>query len=112
MLDYLHDQHADVMCLQESAPSKQIYELFDSIFADGPQYYIDTVRASKGGGQAMTLITRFPIMRKQRIDIPSKANNASAFWVEMPPRGQREAANAVHRELPPGDDGHVGEGEE
>lgn len=87
MLDYLHDQHADVMCLQESAPSKQIYELFDSIFADGPQYYIDTVRSSKGGGQAMTLITRFPIMRKQRIDIPSKANNASAFWVEMPPRG-------------------------
>ena len=90
MLDYLHDQKADVLCLQESTPSKQIYELFDSVFADGPQYYIDTVSASRGGGQAMTLVTRFPVKRKQRIEIHSKANNACVFWVEMPPQGDSE----------------------
>lgn len=86
MLDYLHEQHADVMCLQESTPSTQIYELFDSIFADGPRYYIDTISSPTDGGLAMTLISRFPVKRKQRIDIRSKGNNAAAFWVEMPKR--------------------------
>lgn len=84
MLGYLHSQRADVMCLQESTPSKQIYDLFDSIFSDGPRYHIDTVCSPVSGGLTMTLISRFPIKRKQRIGIESKANNVAAFWVEIP----------------------------
>ena len=92
LLDYLHGQKADVMCLQESAPSTQIKELFDSIFADGPRYYMDTVSAPASGGLTITLISLFPIKRKQRIEIHSKGNNAAVFWVEMPKgKGGRKA---------------------
>ena len=84
MLEYLHSQKADVMCLQESAPSRQISELFDSIFSDGPRYHMDTICSPVSGGLTITLISRFPIKRKQRIDIQSKGNNAAAFWVEIP----------------------------
>ena len=91
MLDYLHSQKADVMCLQESAPSTQIYELFDSIFSDGQRYHMDTVCSPVTGGLTITLISRFPIKRKQRIDIQSKGNNAAAFWVEIPKKKATES---------------------
>ena len=73
------------MCLQESIITADAMQLFDSIFAGQPRYYIDTVTSANPGGLPMTVITRFPIARKQRIDLPTKGNNAAAFWLTLDP---------------------------
>ena len=83
VLLYLRSTRADVMCLQESVLTADAMQLFDSIFAGQPRYYIDTVTSANPGGLPMTIITRFPIVRKQRIDIPTKGNNAAAFWLAL-----------------------------
>lgn len=83
VLLYLRSTRADVICLQEAALSAEALELFDSIFAGEPRYYIDTVASARPGGLPMTVITRFPIAGKQRIDLVSKSNNAAAFWLSL-----------------------------
>ena len=85
VLLYLRSTRADVMCLQESIITADAMQLFDSIFAGQPRYYIDTVTSANPGGLPMTVITRFPIARKQRIDLPTKGNNAAAFWLTLDP---------------------------
>lgn len=81
LLSYIAIQDADIVCLQEAyiQPHKAIV---DSIL--GELYpYQETMRASEDGDQ-VAVLSKYPVLRKELIDYPSKGNLSAAFFLRLP----------------------------
>ena len=78
--DYIRNEKADIVCLQEDhdewrSKKKHIDELFA---------YNDTVRFKSGGSiNAIGVHTRFPVIRREHIDYPSRANGSVAWFLQV-----------------------------
>lgn len=89
VMDYLAGENADIICLQESSLSAQTDSMIKNRFG---KFYQDTIYGLSSGAVAATIISRYPVVRKERIDIPSVGNGAGAFWVALPDK------NGSHRQ--------------
>lgn len=82
ILDYLRQQQADIVCLQEDinlggGSNDSLLHLFP---------YNDTVHVSHSPSpiiNALGIYTRFPIIRKERIPYESQANGSAAFFLQI-----------------------------
>jgi len=77
--DYLRDESADIVCLQEDADSWRRY-----VFREYQKFlpYNDTItlcQTSKSHN-CLGIHTRFPIIRRERIDYDMQTSNGSAAW--------------------------------
>lgn len=81
LIAYIAQCAPDVACLQESEfNSNDIMHVIDSIIR--PKYpFIDTAHC-KSSAQ-MTIFSRYPIVKKERIDYESQGNGSAAFWVDV-----------------------------
>lgn len=69
--------NADIIVMQESPlneHSKGVAEMYQ---------YADTIIAPRKRGLTLTLFSRYPIIKKEHIDIESKGNACGAFWLDM-----------------------------
>ena len=77
--DYLRDEQADIVCLQEDNDTwrRNVFKEYEKIFA-----YNDTAVLCKSelSFNALGIHTRFPIVRRERIDYHSVVNNGSVAW--------------------------------
>ncbi len=79
---YLKEQRADIVCLQEDNDTWRKTEVFfDSIYA-----YNDLVKVSKPSNPIINRLgihTRYPIIRKERIDYDSYSNGSVAWFLQV-----------------------------
>lgn len=76
ILEYIKEQDADIVCLQESATNEVGQQKVDSIL--NPIYaYRDT--AKRGSGDCMSIYSKYPILEKEHIDYSSRGNLSAAF---------------------------------
>ncbi len=81
VLDYLSKEKADIVCLQEDVDTwrKYVFNHYEKYYA-----YNDTIHFSEGmTTNGVGIHTRFPIISRQRIDYPSRANGSAAWLLKM-----------------------------
>ena len=78
IVDYFKDSGADIICTQEDLTTNHsIKARMDSLYA-----HSDTVKFRTGNySNAIGIYTRFPIVRKERIAYPSRANGSVAYYL-------------------------------
>ncbi len=80
-LQYLEQQDADIVCLQEACPNDKNMAQIDSLLA--PLYtYRDTTRQPNGGNCQM-LLSKFPILSKEVIPYESSGNMSVAYRLQV-----------------------------
>ena len=80
-LEYLQEQDADIVCLQEAMPNNKNIQQIDSMLK--PMYaYCDTTRHPKGGNCLMVL-SKFPILSKELIPYESDGNMSVAYRLKI-----------------------------
>lgn len=72
VLDYLRESDADIICLQETAGDKI-----------GQLSGYHSVSHMSNGGDFVTLLSRVPILRAQKIDYDSRGNVSAAYWLRL-----------------------------
>lgn len=78
ILQYLLDQKADIICLQEAGHGNDLRKLTDSILT--PQYpYHDTLASRHNVCDILAVYTKYPIIGKEQIDYHSHSNVTAAF---------------------------------
>ncbi len=82
VVDYLCDEEADIVCIQEDVDTwrKNAFEKYRRYYA-----YNDTLVLvnSSVGYNALGIHTRFPIIKRERIDYSSVANGSVAWWLDI-----------------------------
>ena len=82
IVDYLDEQQADIVCLQEDADSwrKYTFQRFQKIYPHN-----DTTVFCKKESlfNAVGIHTRYPILRKERIPYESKTNGSVAYFLKV-----------------------------
>ncbi len=73
---YLLEKDADIVCIQEGTLTDKTEKL------DKHYPYRDNVLAPCGSTDIM-IYSRFPILRKETLQIDSKANSVGAFWLNI-----------------------------
>ena len=79
ILEYIKQQNADIVCLQESAENEVGSVQVDSILGKVYQYK-DT---ATNKGDFMTIFSKYPILSKEHIRYPSKGNMSCAFKLRI-----------------------------
>ena len=69
--------NADIIVMQESPLKK------NSVSTTDMYQYADTLVAPRKNGITLTLFSRYPIKKKEHINIESKGNACGAFWIDM-----------------------------
>lgn len=79
IFDYIRDSDADIVCLQEDAGiSSERRMRLDSLYA-----YTDTcIVSNPKGTNGMGIYSRYPILRREKIDYPSDANLSMAYYLK------------------------------
>ncbi len=77
ILDYIMESGADIACLQEAMLNDSIIKASEKTFP-----YRDSVKNVKSG-DCLVLMSRFPILSKERIKYESKGNLSVAFKVKI-----------------------------
>lgn len=80
VLDYLIEARADIVCLQEAAHGGVKERLFDRLH-EVYKYYHEQLK--EGSGDMVTIFSRYPIKRSQRIDYQSRGNISVACWLDV-----------------------------
>lgn len=79
ILEYIKNQNADIVCLQESDVNAVGQVQMDSIIK--PVYqYSDTLR---NGWNCITILSKYPILSRERIKYESKGNLSGAFKLRV-----------------------------
>lgn len=82
IFNYLKQQNADIVCLQEDVATKP-----DSAHRLSALYpYNDTVQMNKRSSvyiNAVGIHSRYPILRKEKLSVESLANGAAAFFLQI-----------------------------
>ena len=81
ILDYLIEQNADIVCLQESGTIKVKRDIINKRMAT-LYAYSDTVKPS-GSTDEITVFSKFPIVGKENINYESKNNHSAAFRLDV-----------------------------
>ncbi len=80
--DYLSDQKPDIVCIQEDVDTwrKYVMREYAKVFPHN-----DTLVLVKNSQSmnALGIHTRFPIVKRERIPYPSKANGSAAWWLKV-----------------------------
>ncbi|MBR2150732.1 MAG: endonuclease/exonuclease/phosphatase family protein [Prevotella sp.] len=80
--DYLRDEQADIVCLQEDVDTwrRYVFKEYSKTYA-----YNDTVVLVKTSTcfNNLGIHTRFPILRRERIEYPSETNGSVAWWLDV-----------------------------
>lgn len=93
---YLARQDADVVCLQEAATQPWQWEQIKGRL--GRQYpHVDTSKCKASWGDDIMVLSKFPIVRKERVSYESKTNQSCAFWL-LTARGDTTVLVANHLE--------------
>jgi len=81
ILNYVADSGADIICLQEfgySSVSKKNHlkkdEIFGKLYKEYPYHHIELTQIKKSGSYGVATFSKFPILRKGRIQYDSKFN--------------------------------------
>ena len=74
-LNYVIRQDADIVCLQESNLKPDIIDRMSEHYA-----YIDSVKPSTGSA-CLSLMSKYPIVKKEHIHYPTRANPSAAFYL-------------------------------
>ena len=82
VLEYLAEQSPDIVCIQEDTDSKRTYAMqnYQEIFDYNDTAVIANTAKSKN---ALGIHTRFPILKRERIDYPSASNGSVAWWLRV-----------------------------
>lgn len=81
ILAYVKRQNADIVCLQEASPTSSEMEQIDSLLR--PKYpYIDLLK-HPNGGNALMLLSKFPILSSELIPYESKGNMSAAYQLKI-----------------------------
>jgi endonuclease/exonuclease/phosphatase family metal-dependent hydrolase len=83
ILKYLVDEQPDIVCVQEDVDTWRRYvfqEYEKKLFPYNDTCVIVNNAASMN---ALGIHTRYPILKRERIDYPSKANGSVAWWLKV-----------------------------
>ena len=82
ILEYFKQQQADIVCVQEDVDTwrKYVFDRYRDIYA-----YNDTTEFcnSKSSNNGVGIHTRFPILRKERINYKSNSNGSVAYYLKV-----------------------------
>ena len=82
ILDYLREEKADIVCIQEDVDSwrRFVFKEYQKDYA-----YNDTMVIANNPTSlnALGIHTRFPIVRRERINYSSVANGSAAWWLQI-----------------------------
>ncbi len=82
VLDYLREQSADIVCLQEDADTwrRYVFREYKKVFP-----YNDTIIITNNELtlNAVGIHTRFPIIKRERIFYKSLSNGSAAWWLKV-----------------------------
>lgn len=78
-MEYIKNSEADIVCLQEARITEYITEYFGELYP-----YTDDMILESGGSSIM-IMSKFPIIDKERIDYPSAGNLSAAFILKIGP---------------------------
>lgn len=77
--DYLHDEQPDIVCLQEDTDNTRhyVFKEYEKTFPYNDTIVLCNTLASFN---CLGIHTRFPIIRREKIDYETEMNNGSAAW--------------------------------
>lgn len=76
IFDYIKECDADIVCIQEDNILKQQSERLSGLYA-----YTDTMHVGTKNINALGIYTRYPILRKERIQYKSEGNGSIAYYL-------------------------------
>ncbi len=79
--EYVVESGADIVCLEEAGACNGKLRKVDSIYAAHYQYRDTTFAAN--GGDMLCLLSRYPIVGKEKIQYASETNNSAAFSLDI-----------------------------
>ena len=80
IIDYIRECRADIVCLQEDSYPKQDGQAL----MDGLYDYSDTLRMySETLSNSIGIYSRYPILKRERIVYPSRANGSMAYYLQI-----------------------------
>ena len=80
-LAYLQEQDADIVCLQEAMPNARNVQQIDSMLK--PLYAYQDTTIHPNGGTCLMLLSKYPILWKERIPYESKGNMSVAYRLRV-----------------------------
>ena len=80
-LQYLQEQDADIVCLQEAMPNWKNQQQIDSILK--PMYAYQDTTHHPNGGNCVMLLSKYPILSKELIPYESKGNLSVAYRLKI-----------------------------
>lgn len=81
VIDYLEEQDADIVCLQEATHNEKEQELIERILS--PMYAYRDFTMHPNGGNALALFSKYPILSKEMIPYASKGNMSMAYCLKI-----------------------------
>ncbi len=79
VFDYVAGSKADIVCLQEA----QLPGYIDTGRLDSAYAYHDTVQVRTPQGNTLAIYSRFPLLRKERINYESEGNGSVGFYLKV-----------------------------
>lgn len=81
VLDFFEQQQADIVCTQEDAdPNKKYaFKRYEELY---PHNDTTVFRKTKANYNGVGMHTRYPILRKERINYPSTSNGSVAYFLK------------------------------
>ena len=83
ILQYLQDEKADIVCVQEDADGKKRQRVVEKYAKAFPHNDTLVIMESPKALSAIGIHTRYPIIRRERIEYPSFANGSAAWWLQI-----------------------------
>lgn len=80
IIDYIVRTDADIVSLEEASATSWVREKIDSALAQRYPHQDTVLSADKTDD--IWLMSKYPIVRKQRIDYETKTNHSAAFWLK------------------------------
>jgi endonuclease/exonuclease/phosphatase family metal-dependent hydrolase len=103
IIDYIVNSEADIVCLQEfgysSIPKKDYLkknEIFETLQKIYPYHHIELTQIKKSGSYGVATFSKFPILRKARVQYDSKYN--STIYSDMQIHGKEVRVFNCHLE--------------
>lgn len=82
IIDYIVNSNADIICLQEAPMNHYAEMLLDTLKTLGKDNYtMDSIKGVKEG--SVTILTKYPIIKKQLIPYETHGNATGAFWLNV-----------------------------
>lgn len=77
--DYIRESDADIVCLQEDLGTNHNNRMrLDSLYAYRDTCFVSNAKGTNGLG----IYSRYPILRREKIDYPSAANLSMAYYLK------------------------------